>query len=98
MQELRLAARHTHLYPGLTGAVVGAVPSPSARDGRTCLVEFSDGAAALATLRLDDDTAGVLEAGAYTTAAGTEIPEKHWRIELTREDDGRLGFRIRAKI
>lgn len=98
MEELRLEARHTHLYPGLRGTVIGRMPRPADRRGRTCLVAFSDGSAALATLTVETDVDGVLEAGAYTTAAGTPIPEKRWRIELSCDHDGPRHFRVRAKL
>ncbi len=95
MQELRLEAVHSHLYPGLRGSLHGALPKRG-RDA-TCEVAFSDGAQALATLVMESDTEGVLETGPYTTAAGTKIPAKRWRVDFTDREDT-PGFRVRAKL
>ena len=95
MQELRLEAVHTHLYPGLRGSLYGALPGkPKAT---TCEVAFSDGAVALGSLVMESDREGVLETGPYTTAAGTKIPAKRWRVEFNGSEST-PGFRVRAKL
>ena len=81
---LVLRATGSHLYPGARGSVSGAAPA-----GRvSCLVEFADGSAAIATLAPEGDGL-VLETEPYTTARGTCIQAKRWRVALGPE-----GFRV----
>ena len=96
MNELRLEAAHTHLYPGLEGSVLGALPA--ADEAATCQVTFSDGAMALGSLTVTQATEAILETDPYATAAGTTIPAKQWRLSLCREDEGPLRFRVRARF
>ncbi|WP_193371101.1 hypothetical protein [Pelagibius marinus] len=95
MRELRLEAVHTHLYPGLTGSLHGALPKDG--QGATCEVAFSDGSQALGTLVMENGTQGVLETGPYTTAAGTGIPAKRWRVDFS-DTESAPEFRVRAKL
>lgn len=83
---LVLRATGSHLYPGARGHIEG--PMPAALAPRPCLVEFADGAAAHATLRLRQGEA-LLATEPYTTARGTRIPAKRWAIAL-----GARGFRV----
>jgi hypothetical protein len=96
VQELRLEAVHTHLYPGLRGSLYGALPG--AATAATCEVAFSDGSVALGSLVMESGDEGVLETGPYTTAAGTEIAAKKWRLDITEAVKGPRPFRIRAKL
>lgn len=95
MQELRLEAVHTHLYPGLRGSLYGALPGTT--KAATCEVAFSDGSVALGSLAMESGNEGVLETGPYTTAAGTKIPAKRWRVDFD-DAEGSPGFRVRAKL
>lgn len=98
MCELRLECRHTHLYPGHRGSVHGRLPVARGAEGATCQVEFSDGSMALGALEVRSDTEAVLETGPYITAAGTPIPPKRWRIEVSRGADGLRHFKVRTKL
>ena len=98
MNELRLEAPHTHLYPGLVGNLVGAIPAASAGQAAPCQVAFSDGTMALGSLTVTEATDAVLDAGPYMTAAGTKIPRKRWRIALSRDNGRAVRFRVRAKL
>ena len=70
-----LRAGGSHLYPGARGMLEGTLPA-----GETaCLVEFADGSAAIGRLA-PEGVALILETGPYTTARGTPIPAKRWRI------------------
>ena len=71
---LVLAAASSHLYRGARGTVQGLV-----REG-PCLVEFADASAALGQLRAGEPA--ILELCPYTTARGTEIPAKRWRLAI----------------
>ena len=84
MSALVLRATGSHLYPGAHGSVSGAVAA-----GRVpCLVEFADGSAAIATLAPEGRGLS-LETEPYTTACGTRIQAKRWRVALGPE-----GFRV----
>lgn len=96
MQDLRLDAAHSHLYPGARGQVSGSLPDGGKK--APCQVAFADGAMALATLVMASDGAAVLETGPYTTAAGTEVPAKRWRLEIGERTADPRPFRVRAKL
>ncbi len=95
-RELQLEASHTHLYPGARGIVSGALPAGD--QAVVCEVAFSDGSVALGSLALSQKTEGLLETGPYTTAAGSEIPTKRWRLEISGDAAGPRRFRVRAKL
>ncbi|KRS17177.1 hypothetical protein [Roseovarius indicus] len=79
---LELDATNTHLYPGARGTVLSGAPG----DGPVTL-RFADGAAAPGMLQAE-----TLKVEPYTTAAGTRIAAKAWRIAF----DG-AQFRITAR-
>lgn len=79
---LELEATNTHLYPGARGTILGG----EATSGPVTL-RFADGGAA--TGRLEGET---LRVDPYTTAAGTGIAAKAWRIALSDKE-----FRITAR-
>ncbi|HSF94817.1 MAG TPA: hypothetical protein VLA52_07300 [Thermohalobaculum sp.] len=87
---LILSARASHLYPGARGTVQG-----DATEGG-CAAEFADGSMAFGTLTRGEDGGWMLELGPYTTARGTEIPAKRWRLALTGA--GAREFRIAARL
>ncbi len=91
-----LTATHTHLYPGLRGTISGSTDAGDLQTDRDCLVEFADGTAAMA--RISNLGEGwQLNVDAYRTAAGTEIRQKSWRLEIERIDET-IRFRIVEKI
>jgi hypothetical protein len=90
-----LQATHTHLYPGHKGEISGPAKIVDLQSGRDCLVAFSDGSVACASLGRFED-AWHLHTKPYRTAAGTDIAEKQWLVEL-KEEDERVVFRILAK-
>lgn len=90
-----LQAPHTHLYPGLRGRVSGVAAIAGTGTRGDCVVEFSDGSAAAASLSRQRE-AWHLDTGAYRTAAGTDIPAKGWLLRL-RQDGAGIEFRIVAK-
>ncbi|GAA5049490.1 hypothetical protein [Streptomyces similanensis] len=82
---------HTHLFPGARCRVQGlsdpgafaADPSPLDVDLR-----FSDGVLTAAQLRTGTPAGAVLVVPAYTTAAGTSVDGRTWRVrELLRAGD-----------
>lgn len=86
--SLVLRATGSHLYPGAHGTFEAAPLVVPLAAPAPCLVEFADGSAATGTLTPRGD--GLLLAAApYTTARGTSIAAKRWRLILTE-----LGFRI----
>ena len=87
-----LQATHTHLYPGHRGTVSGLECVADLRAQTDCLVEFSDGSAAAASIN-GSGRDWYIRTGAYRTAAGTEIAEKRWRIRFD-ESGGEIGFHI----
>ena len=80
-----LVAGGSHLYPGAQGSLRGEAT------GSACVVEFADGSAAFGELVGGEAT--ILELGPYTTARGTGIPPKRWKVAFA---DGR--FRILSKL
>lgn len=90
-----LHATNTHFYPGLYGTISGAARIADLGPGSDCVVEFSDGSAATAKF-VASARDWRLRVDAYRTAAGTEIPSKHWLMRVD-EDGDRLQFRIVAK-
>ena len=98
MRELLLEARHTHLYPGLRGTVFGRLASPTGGEASTCQIAFSDGSMALGRLEDGGESDCILETDPYTTAAGTEVPAKKWRIALNHGDGGAGRFRVLARL
>ena len=91
-----LQASHTHLYPGHRGKISGVARSADIDNGRHCLIEFSDGSAAAATI-LHAARDWQLQVGAYRTAAGTAIAAQRWRLRLEPAAGG-LEFRIIGKL
>ena len=91
-----LRATHTHLYPGHRGTVAGLAHGADWRAGGNAVVEFSDGS--VTTARITQAEGGwLLRTNAYRTAAGTEIAERYWQVELKAQDD-RVEFRILRRI
>ena len=90
-----LQATHTHLYPGHSGKISGLARLADMQSRCDCLVAFSDGSAASATISRSAD-GWQLHTDAYRTAAGTNIADKNWRVHLQEEDD-QVKFRILDK-
>lgn len=95
--EIVLEASHTHLYPGHEGRVAGVSGIAAMPDGAPCRVDFADGSVAFGTLARDGAENWTLEVGPYTTAAGTAMPAKRWRIGLQPAGEG-LEFRVRGRL
>lgn len=87
-----LEATHTHLYPGHRGKISGLARIADLQSGGVCLVEFSDGSAAVARLSKSADD-WRLVTDAYQTAAGTDIAQKRWILRLQQTGE-RIEFRI----
>ncbi|NED76233.1 hypothetical protein G3I51_28765 [Streptomyces sp. SID9944] len=82
---------HTHLFPGARCRVQG-LPDPAAfAAGPSPLdvdLRFSDGVLTAAELRTGTPAGPVLAVPAYTTAAGTTIDGRVWRVrDLVRAGD-----------
>lgn len=90
-----LQASHTHLYPGHRGKISGLAHLADLEEGRDCLVEFSDGSATTARISGAANDCR-LDTRAYRTAAGTDIPDKHWSLRLD-DSGGEFEFRILRK-
>lgn len=90
-----LEASHTHLFPGHKGKVSGLASMAELSAGRDCLVEFSDGSAAVARIRKSDDC-WQLYTNAYRTGAGTDIAERRWLVRLQEYGDN-IEFHILKK-
>jgi len=95
--ELTFDATHTHLYPGHEGMVREFDPSFAPGERRDCAVLFSDGAAALGSVTALSGGKYRLDLGAYTTLAGTAIPEKSWVAEIRQGVGQDYTFRIVRK-
>ena len=90
-----LQSTHTHLYPGQRGRISGLAQIANMPTGGDCLVAFSDGSVACARLSRAED-AWQLDTDAYRTAAGTDIANKRWLVQL-QQDGARVKFRILKK-
>ena len=95
--ELSFDASHTHLFPGHQGVVRGMKSALQTGQRCDCIVEFTDGAAAVGTVEALSDGDLQLDVGAYKTAAGTAIPEKSWRVHVTPDHDGKARFKVVGK-
>lgn len=94
---LVLRAPSSHLYPGsrlrLTlGGDTGALTRCAER-GADALLLFADGTQAAAQLRQDPAGELALQVDAYTTARGTPIVARAWRVS-SMADSG-AGFELR---
>jgi hypothetical protein len=103
--EYRLiaSASHSHLFPGaiLRIAVGGSGAIISEPFGLT--IAFPDGVVSQAELVLaedgaDADPAAAVIVNAYTTLAGTVIPEKIWSVAEHTIENGSLNLRIGRQI
>ena len=90
---LLLEARATHLHPGARGRFSPRRPSAGGAD-IGCLVIFTDGESAAASLRCARSGALVLEVASHVTARGAAIPAKRWALEVT---DGET-WRVRGRL
>lgn len=79
---MELEATHSHLYPGARGRILHG----AARKGPV-IVHFADGTAARGELEGD-----LLRLATHSTAAGTRIAAKAWRIAFAGD-----RFRITAR-
>ena len=98
--HLVLRATHTHLYPGAGGSIA---PEPPLRWSATaldlpCVVEFSDGRAAPATLEGFDADGARLSVAAYRTLAGTEVAAGRWLLEIGWRENTAHRFRVRSRL
>lgn len=83
----------THAYPGCTAII----PENAVGEGTMApaIAEFSDGAIAMAAFeRLNPDEI-LIRVDAYTTARGTRIPKKVWRL---RYDSSQDLWKVAAKV
>ncbi len=80
----------THVYPGCLATIL-AVPA-GVTPGTA---EFSDGSMVAVTLERLDREEVIVRVDAYTTARGTRIPSKDWRLVY---DDGRDLWKVAAKV
>ncbi|HTN48658.1 MAG TPA: hypothetical protein VMK32_04430 [Burkholderiaceae bacterium] len=76
----RLAASHTHLYPGARLRCLEEPSDLTLRAGDGVLVEFSDGQAVRGRIEDVIGPSAKLATAAYRTARGAEIPQKRWFI------------------
>ena len=90
-----LQATHSHFYPGHRGRIAGLAQIADLLTDGDCLVEFADGSAAAATISKSGND-WLLDAGAYRSAAGTDIAAWRWLVRLTQDGD-QVEFRILAK-
>lgn len=94
--EIVFEASHTHLYPGHEGKVAGTESVSSIPADTTCRVDFADGSVTFGSLTRAGGN-WTLDTGPYTTAAGTDMPAKRWRVDIRQESHG-LTFRVRRKL
>ncbi|MBL7737571.1 MAG: hypothetical protein JNL51_19075 [Chitinophagaceae bacterium] len=75
----------THAYPGCTAIV----SENAVREGTTApaIVDFSDGATATAIFEKINPEEISIHVDAYTTARGTRIPQKTWRLRYNNAQD-----------
>lgn len=76
---IELTTHNTHLYVG-SRLKADATNDPASAQGEVMLL-FSDGNTAAATL-----SGGILTVEQYRTGAGTNIPQKRWRVQSHGEE------------
>lgn len=89
----RLAATHTHLYPGARVIPRDGLDPP--RRGDVVAVEFADQVVARGKVLTATPTATIVEVAAYRTARGTAIARKRWTFG--RESAAATEWKVTAK-
>ncbi|MFT4094259.1 MAG: hypothetical protein QM640_11525 [Niabella sp.] len=81
----KISFHDTHVYPGCSAIIFFKIAS----DGTIVPVtaEFSDGSIAVAEIEQTRSDGVLVHVEAYTTARGTCIPEKTWRLRYDNELD-----------
>lgn len=89
----RISFHDTHVYPGCTAIIFFRI----AQDGTTmpAVAEFTDGVTVMTEVERVSPDEVLVRIDAYTTARGTRIPEKTWRLKY--EDVPDL-WKVAAKI
>ncbi|GGC17825.1 hypothetical protein GCM10011386_07210 [Parapedobacter defluvii] len=81
----RISFQDTHVYPGCMAILFFAI-APN-HTTVSALAEFSDGAVADAEVEPVNSEELVVRIDCYTTASGTHIPKKTWRIRYDNTQD-----------
>jgi hypothetical protein len=81
----KISFHDTHVYPGCPVRISGKI----APDGTAApaIAEFSDGSIAAAECGQLNPGEVAIRIDAYTTARGTRIPEKAWRLRYDNDSD-----------
>jgi hypothetical protein len=90
---MQISFHDTHAYPGCPATLVGAGKAND-RKGNA-VAEFSDGSIAPARYERLNTYEMIVRVNAYTTARGTRIPTKAWRLKHAGADD---SWRVVAKL
>lgn len=87
-----LEAAGTHLHPGARGVVRDGPPSAA-----PCLILFTDGAMAGASLSPCDDAGWLLAVDGYVTGRGTVVAAKRWLVAFD-DRSGTPTYRVRTRL
>ncbi len=96
MRPLLIEVPYSHLFPGLWLRTERAGHGPQ-QDVDVILL-FADDSSAPATLRHRDEGGHVLLVGAYTTAAGTFMEERVWRVQEMIAEGGELRIHLGCRV
>lgn len=87
---------YSHLFPGLRLRTQRTGYEP--RQGVDVILLFADDSSAPATLRHDEEGSDLLLVGAYTTAAGTFMEERVWRVQEISAQGGELRIHLGRRV
>lgn len=92
---------HTHLFPGAR-VRVRDLPDPAAHAAAprplALVLDFSDGASATAELLVSPTGEAALRVGAYTTHAGTRLPERTWLVHALAAVEGDVELAVGTRL
>ena len=96
MRPLLIEVPYSHLFPGLWLRTQRAGYEPQ-HDVDVILI-FADDSSAIARLRRTEGGGDLLLVGAYTTARGTFIDERVWRVQEIIADRGALRIHLGRRV
>ena len=96
MRPLLIEVPYSHLFPGLQLRTQS--PGYEPQQDVDVILLFADDSSAPATLRQGEEGSDRLLVGAYTTAAGTLMEERVWRVQEMIAAGGELRIHLGRRV
>jgi hypothetical protein len=94
MSPTILEVPNPHLYVGLSGRVLGPLPTGTPPVGTS--IAFNDGSMAAANLQCEHEL-WLLQVQSYISGSGNTIVARNWVIAFTRINPSQVEFKILRK-